>query len=194
LKSSSTLKSELTRKGIHVLIAFVPFLASSIGRSHTALLMMVGILFYTCAESMRFLGFSPPLVSSVTGAVLRVREYGRFAGGPVTLGLGALLALLLFPPPIAAAAIYALAFGDSAATLVGRFIGRFRPAFLSGKSVEGSLACFTFSFLSAYLVLRDWKSALAMGIAAMITDALPLKDFDNLLLPLAAGIGAVVMR
>jgi dolichol kinase len=193
LKSSSALKSELVRKGIHILIAFVPFLASSIGRSHTALLMMGGILFYTCAESMRFLGFSLPLVSSVTGSVLRVREYGRFAAGPITLGLGSLLTMLLFPPAIAAAAIYALAFGDSAATLVGRFIGRFRPAFLSGKSVEGSLACFTFSFLPAYLVLRDWKSALAVGLAAMITDALPLKDFDNLLLPLAAGVGAVMV-
>jgi dolichol kinase len=177
-----------------MLIAFVPFLSSSIDRSHTALLMMVGILFYTCAESMRFLGFSLPLVSSVTGAVLREREYGRFAGGPVTLGLGALLALLLFPPSIAAAAIYALAFGDSAATLVGRFIGRLRPAFLSGKSIEGSLACFTVSIFSAYYALRDWKSALVMGFVAMVVDALPLKDFDNLLMPLAAGLGAMIVR
>jgi dolichol kinase len=193
LKFSSELKSELVRKGIHLLIALVPFFAS-LDRSHTALLVMAGILFYAWAESMRFLGFSPPLISSVTESVLRDREYGRFAAGPVTLGLGALLALLLFPPGIAAASIYALAFGDSAATLVGRFLGRLRPAFLAGKSLEGIIACFAASFLSAYIVLRSWKSALAMGLAAILVDALPLEDLDNLLLPLAAGLGALAVR
>jgi len=80
---------------------------------------MGGILFYTCAESLRFLGFSLPVVSSLTAAVLRKKEQGRFALAPVTLGLGALLALLFFPPLPAAAAIYALAFGDSASLLIG---------------------------------------------------------------------------
>jgi dolichol kinase len=155
---------------------------------------MVGILFYTWAEGMRFLGFSLPLISRVTEAVLRKREEGRFALAPATLGLGTLLSMLLFPPAVAAAAIYALAFGDSAASLVGKFLGRLRPAFLMGKSLEGSLACFAASAVAGFLVFHDWKTASVVGAASMLVDSLPFKDFDNLLLPLVAGLSALVFH
>ena len=191
VKMIRELKAELARKSIHILVALVPSLAA-INLSNTALLLMGGVLFYTWAESMRFLGFTLPVISSVTEAVLRKREQGRFALGPVTLGLGALLSLLIFPPNVATAAIYALAFGDSAAGLIGRFLGRIRPAFLAGKSLEGSLACFVFASLAGFLVFREWKIALAVGLGSMLADALPVKDFDNLLLPLAAGFCALV--
>ena len=187
------LKAELTRKSVHLLIAVVPTLAA-INRSHTALLLMAGTLCFSCAESLRFLGFSPPLISSVTETVMRKREQGRFILAPITLGLGALLALLVFPPPAAAAAIYALAFGDSVSCLVGKFLGRLRPGFLFGKSVEGSLACFAASSLTAFAVFRDWKTALAVGAASVFIDALPLEDYDNLLLPLAAGLAAQLFQ
>ena len=187
------LKAELARKGIHVLIAVVPGLAS-LSLSNTALLLMVGTLFYTLAESMRFLGFSLPMISPLTEAVLRKREQGHFALAPVTLGLGALLALLLFPAPVAAAAIYALAFGDSASSLVGKSLGRMRPAFLKGKSLEGSLACVITSFFAAFFVFREWKTALAVGLASLLIDALPLREYDNLFLPLAAGLAALIFQ
>ena len=185
------IKAELGRKAIHLLIALVPTLAA-LDYSNTALLLMVGILLYTGAESMRFLGFSPPLISSVTAAVARDREQGHFVLAPVTLGLGALVALILFPPQIARAAIYALAFGDSAASLAGKCFGRIRPAFLAGKSVEGSLACFAAAAMAGFLVLHDWRIAISMGTASMIVDTLPFEDFDNLFLPLAAGLAALV--
>jgi len=149
---------------------------------------MGGVFFYACVETLRFLGFSPPLVSSVTKTVLRERESGRFALGPITLGLGALLAMLLFPPQAAAAAIYVLAFGDSAATIVGGFLGRIRPAFMGGKSLEGSLACFSAAALATFLVLSDWRIAVATGLVSMLVEAFSFRDFDNLLLPLAAGL------
>jgi len=183
-------KSELLRKAVHILIALVPGLAA-IHLSNTILLLMGGVLFYTWAESMRFLGFTLPAISPFTASVLRKRELGRFALGPITLGLGTLLSLLIFPPNVAAAAIYALAFGDSAAGLVGRFLGRFRPAFLAGKSLEGSFACFAVAFLAGFMVFREWKIAVAIGLGSMLADALPIKDFDNLLLPLLAGLCAM---
>jgi phytol kinase len=182
---------ELLRKSIHMLIALVPSLAA-IDRSNTALLLMAGVLFYFCAESLRFLGFSLPLVSSVTRVVSRKREQGHFALAPVTLGLGALLAISIFPPTAASAAIYALAFGDSFSTLTGKFLGRIRPAFLFGKSVEGSLACLAVSTLVGYLVFSNTKTALAVGFASVLVDALPIREFDNILLPLVAGFAALV--
>ena len=191
MSKSGEFRAELARKGIHLLIALVPSLAA-LDRSNTALLLMGGILFYTWAEGLRFLGFSPPLISPVAAVVLRKREKGHFALGPVTLGLGALLALLLFPPSVAAVAVYVLAFGDSASSLAGRFLGRIRPAFMAGKSLEGSLACFAVSTLIGFLVSTDWRIALAVGLVAMLVDALPLDEFDNLFLPLAAGMAALV--
>ena len=187
------LKPELIRKSLHLLIALVPILAA-LNRSHTALLLMGGILFYTWAESLRFLGFTLPFISSTTAVVSRKWETERFSLGPVTLGLGALLALLLFPPQAAAVAIYSLAFGDSTATLAGKFLGRIRPAFMAGKSLEGSLACFIASFLVAFLVLRDWKIALVAGLASAVAEALPTKDFDNILLPLASGLAVLLCK
>jgi dolichol kinase len=184
------LLAEFTRKAFHLLIALVPFLAER-NRSNTVLLLMIGVLIYTCAESLRFLGFSTPFVSSVTAAVSRRREHGRFVLGPVTLGLGALFPLLLFPPPVAALAVYVLAFADSASTLIGKFLGRFRPSFLCGKSIEGSLTCFTITVLICFFIFRDWPTALAVGLASTLVDALPLREFDNLLLPLAVGFTAL---
>lgn len=185
--SGKTWKHEVIRKALHMLIALVPAL-SAVNRSHTALLLMAGTLFYASAESMRFLGFTTPLVSPLTKVAIREREEGHFALGPVTLGLGALLALILFPHRAAAAAVYALAFGDSAATLTGKFLGRIRPAFMAGKSVEGSAACFLVSAAAGLLVFGDWKAALAAGAASALAEALPLGDFDNLSLPLAVGV------
>ena len=183
------MKSELVRKSIHILIALVPSLAS-ISRSHTSLLLMCGVLFYACLETLRFTGFSPPFFSSIIKTGAREQEKGNFVLGPVTLGLGALLALILFPPQAAAVAVYAQAFGDSAATLTGKFLGRIRPRFMAGKSVEGSLACCAVTALLCFLVFGDWRIALATGLVSMLVEAFSSQDFDNLLLPLSAGFTA----
>ena len=186
-----TIRSELIRKGIHILIALTPGLAA-LNHSHTALLLMGGVFFYALVEGLRFVGFAPPFISSITNKVIRGRDHGRFELGPVTLGLGALLAILLFSPPAAAVAIYILAFADSAATLMGKFFGRIRPAFMAGKSLEGSLACFVVAALICFHVFRDWRVAVATGIASMVVEAFSVRDFDNLLLPLAAGLTATL--
>ena len=186
------MKAELLRKGIHSLIAFIPLLAVY-NRSLTAMLLMIGILFYVFAESFRYLGFSPAFISSITTIVLRKKEEGHFALAPVTLGIGALLSILIFPPEVATLSIYILAFGDSAGTIVGKFFGRLRPAILLGKSIEGSLACFTVSFIAAYIVINNWKIALAAAFAALIIDMIKLGDLDNILMPLAAGFSASIM-
>lgn len=188
--SPKNIKAELLRKGIHLLIALVPALAA-FDLANTALLLMLGMLFYASAESLRFLGFPLPLISSITATVSRRREQDCFVLGPVTLALGALLSILLFPAPVAALAIYILAFSDSASALIGKSLGRFRPAFLAGKSVEGSVACFAATFLICFFVLSDLKTALAVAFASTLADALPLGDFDNLVIPLVAGVTAL---
>jgi dolichol kinase len=152
------------------------------------LFLAAGTLGYACMEYLRLEGVQVPLVSSLTGMASRPRDRGRFVMGPVTLGLGAMLALLLYPSPAASIAIYALAFGDGFASLVGRFFGRLRPAFLCGKSVEGSLACFTAVFIAAGRVTPDFRIAFAAACTASAVEALPLEDYDNIALPVTVGL------
>jgi dolichol kinase len=180
------LKTELIRKSLHFLIALSPSMAA-MNRPLTVLILMAGTLAYTWMETLRLSGITVPLVSSLTSMASRSRDLGHFVVGPVTLGLGALLALLLYPSPAASIAIYALAFGDGFASLIGKFFGRLRPAFLFGKSVEGSLACFTAVFIAAYRVSGRFGLAFAAAFTAMAVEALPLEDYDNLALPVAVG-------
>jgi dolichol kinase len=123
----------------------------------------------------------------------RPRDADRFVMGPITLGLGAFLALVIFPPQIAAIAVYALAFGDGFASLVGKFCGRIRPVFLKGKSVEGSLACFTAVFVTTYAVSQNIGVSMAAAAAATVTEAFPLGDYDNIALPAAVGFAVMCL-
>jgi len=182
-------KTEMVRKAIHFLIALSPAMAA-INYPLTVIALMAGVLGYTVMEQLRLAGVEVPLVSSLTSMASRPRDMGNFVLGPVTLGIGALLALLLFPSPAACIGIYALAFGDGFAGLAGKLFGRIRPAFLLGKSVEGSLACFTATFISAYLVSQNYIVSLFAAFTAMTVEALPLEDYDNVALPLV--VGAVV--
>jgi dolichol kinase len=180
-------RSEILRKSIHFLIGLSPILAA-FNYPVTVVLLLAGILAYVQMESLRLAGIRIPLVSSLTDTASRPRDRGGFVLGPVTLGLGALLTLVMYRSPAASIAIYALAFGDGFASLVGRFLGRVRPAFLRGKSLEGSLACFTAVLISAYGVSRDYRIALTAAVVATVTEALPLEDYDNLVLPLVVGL------
>ncbi|MDR2760215.1 MAG: phosphatidate cytidylyltransferase [Spirochaetaceae bacterium] len=184
------IKVELIRKSIHFLIALSPVMAAA-NRTVTVGLLMIGTLGYAVMETLRLRGIAVPVISSLTNMASRPKDKERFVLGPITLGLGALLALLLYPAPAASIAIYALAFGDGFASLVGKLFGRLRPAFLCGKSLEGSLACFTAIFFAAYGVFPDYRAAFWAALTGTLVEALPLGDYDNIFLPVT--VGFVVM-
>jgi dolichol kinase len=181
------LKAELVRKSLHVLIGFAPLLVLW-NYTGTLILIAAGILVYVFFEILRRNGIRIPVVSFLTDFASRRRDRGRFVLGPVTLGAGALISLLVFPPVTAAVAVYTLAVGDSVSSLAGKFFGRWRPAFLCGKSVEGSLACFAAVFLCSWLASGSPSAALVAALAATVAEALPLKDWDNIFIPLATGL------
>ena len=95
---------------------------------------------------------------------------------------------MLYPSPAASIAIYALAFGDGFASLIGKLFGKRRPRFLQGKSIEGSAACFIAVFFSAYAVSFRYSVALTAALTAAVVEALPLEDYDNIALPLSVGL------
>ncbi|MDR2305021.1 MAG: phosphatidate cytidylyltransferase [Treponema sp.] len=181
------LRTEIVRKSIHFLIALSPLMASY-NRLLTMLFLMTGTLFYVYLESLRLAGIKVPLVSALTSAASRFRDEGHFVLGPVTLGLGALLALLLYPPPAASIAIYALAFGDGFASLAGKLFGQIRPPPLFGKSLEGSSACFIAVFIAAFRVSGDLRVSCIAALTAAAVEVLPLEDIDNLVIPVTVGL------
>ncbi len=186
----SELKHEILRKTLHVLIGFTPLLVQVIGQVYTISLLGTGILFYTLSEYFRIIGIRIPLISKLTELSMRDRDRNKFVLGPVTLGLGAMLALLLYPDPAASAAIYALAFGDGLSSLAGKAFGTVKIPGTGGKSVEGSITCFIavlFSILFLVPSIDPFKASL-IALVATALEALPSKDFDNLILPVGTGL------
>lgn len=187
---SRDLQTEIIRKSIHVSIALVPTVVALTSRTTTLALLALGTLLYAVAETSRRQGHRIPIISRITE--LSSRGGDRFALGPVTLGLGAMLALMLYPDPAATIAIYAMAFGDSAASVVGKLVGRIRIPGAGGKTVEGSLACGLAVATVAAAVTGRPEIAVTVAIAAMVFEALPTRDADNLVLP--AGVGLVAAQ
>ncbi len=189
---SAEIRTEIVRKSLHLLIGLVPMLATW-NFGVTVLLLSSGILVYSYSELMRLRGFDIAVISRLTAIAARRRDAGKFVYGPVTLGIGALLALMLYPEPAASIAIYALAFGDGLSSLVGKAFGSIRIPFTGGKSVEGSLTCFVAVLCSAYAVTGDAPRSAAIALIATVTEAIPSKDMDNILLPMLVGLAAVAI-
>jgi dolichol kinase len=186
------LKRELIRKGLHISVALAPTLAS-FHYTGTLAFLALGTAGYALLEMLRHRGTEVPLVSLLTRLSARYKDGDRFVLGPLTLGLGALLTLLCFPPMPAAVGIYALAFGDSLSSLVGKFLGRLRPRFLGGKSLEGAAVCFAASFTAAFLLSHRPLPSAAAALAATVADSLPLGNWDNIVIPLLAALQWVLM-
>jgi dolichol kinase len=184
-------KSECIRKSIHFLIAFTPLLAA-VDRNFAMIALTLGIIFYIYLETLRLSGIEVPFFSIITRKASRPRDNNRFVLGPVTLGLGALLALLFLPETAANIAIFALAFGDGFASLIGRVFGHIRPAFLLGKSLEGSVSCFFSVFIASWYICGNAAASFTSASAATLCEALPLGDYDNIVIPLAAGFAAKI--
>lgn len=180
------IETELLRKSIHLLIAAVPLLAA-IDVSAALTLLGTGAIIYTYSEMSRRAGYSIRFISSITFAAARDRDAGRFVLGPVTLALGAMVALLLYPLPAASIAIYALAFGDGLSSLIGKLFGRIHLPFTGGKTVAGSLACFAAVFVIAFRSSGRIVPSLLVAAGATALEALPTKDLDNIILPVGTG-------
>jgi len=186
------IRIELVRKSIHLMVGFVPTLAA-FNLNLTLGLLASGTLMYALSESLRMSGIDVPVVSRVTALAARRRDSGKYVMGPVTLGLGALLSLLFYPNPAASIAIYALAFGDGLSSLVGKLFGTVRLPFTGGKSLEGSLTCLVAVFVASMAVRGEILPSLGIAVFATAVEAMPLKDLDNIALPVLTGALATLL-
>lgn len=188
---SREIRTELFRKSIHLMVGTVPLLAR-LDLNVTISLLAAGIIVYAWAEWLRLNGRDVPLISEITRLASRDRDRNKLVLGPITLAMGALLCLLLYPNPAATIGIYALAFGDGLSSVVGKIFGRIKLPLTGGKTLEGSLTAFTVIFLAVFAQTNNVRPAVTVAAAGTILEALPLEDLDNLVIPLGVGLAVVL--
>ncbi len=177
---------ELFRKSIHICSSFVPlFLKLAYWPVIGLLVFALGV--YIISEILRSKDINIPVISKVTEIAARKRDENHFVMGPVTLVCGILLAALLLPLDCARVGIFALAFGDGLASLVGKLVGKITIPGAHGKTAAGSLTCFFAVFVSTFCCCGNCFVALIVALCAMLIEVLPLADFDNLIIPPAIG-------
>ena len=181
-----SLRKEFFRKTIHICTAFVPLMLH-FSRAGTLFCLCIAGILYIIAESLRSNGHEIPLISDITAAAARKRDENKFVLGPVTLVCGIVAASILWGENAAAVGILALAFGDGLASLAGKTFGKIRVPYTHGKTVEGSLTCYAAIFCSTFFVTNDCLVALIVATVGAFIEVLPLKDFDNLLIPVLLG-------
>ncbi|MDR0977726.1 MAG: hypothetical protein LBL71_01630 [Endomicrobium sp.] len=107
----------------------------------------------------------------------RLNEADKMSGLIWTLS-GAFISIILFRNRnIVFASFLYLAFGDTAAALAGKTLGKHKFT-VTGKSLEGSMACFTVCFIIG-LFLFNMRFALIGAVVASLIEAVPWILNDN---------------
>jgi dolichol kinase len=191
-----TLRHELARKAIHLASAVVP-VSYALGLPRETLLLLLGgalAIALTVELMRRHLPSARAAFERRVGVLLREHERGRWSGA-TWMAIAYLLSVALFPRAVAVAAMLAVALGDAAAAIVGRWSGA-RAAARTGaatgrKTWAGSIACAVATALGALLVARLGPgTALACGLAAALAERPDVPIDDNVRVALAAGGGA----
>ncbi len=185
-KQLNSLRKEFFRKTIHICTAFVP-LFLTLSKTFVTIALFAAGLLYVVAETLRSNGYEIPLISDITAAAARKRDENKFVLGPVTLVAGIIASIILWNQRAATVGIFALAFGDGLASLAGKTFGKVRIPYTHGKTVAGSLTCFAAIFISAWCVTQKSFASLVIACCGVLIEVFPLKDFDNLLIPIALG-------
>ena len=183
---------ETFRKTIHLCAALVPLFARYFFYP-TIIALSAITFFYVIFEILRLKGYQIFMISNITGFAARERDKGKFVLGPVTLSIGVISTLLIFPFREASIGIMALALGDGLASLVGKFWGRQHLNISKDKTIAGSIACFTAVFIYNNSIIRSFIKIFFISAIAAGTEALPLKDFDNILIPLVCAGAALIL-
>ena len=118
-----------------------------------------------------------------------IREHEQFGLlGSTYLLLAGLLAVAVFPQPVAGAALGFTVLGDAVAALVGKAWGRTR---FFNRTIEGGLgglaACLAWAAFLVTAGFLTWPVALAGALVASLVEILPIPLDDNLGITLTAG-------
>jgi dolichol kinase len=125
---------------------------------------------------------------------MRACEVNRLSGIPHYLA-ATILAISIFPKPVAILSILYLALGDPIASLIGILYGSEGPRFASGKSLVGTTAGVLTCALATGLFLKtspvsslNWMLLTVVGgLAGGLAELVPLEVDDNFSIPVISG-------
>ncbi len=177
---------EIRRKIVHLATLVIP-VGYALTSQETVLLFVIPL--FLCLLAVDVLRHFHPGMAALFkkyffGRVLREEEKPTLMGSTYFL-FSTILAVLLFPKPVAVVSLLILILSDTAAALVGKGIGRVR---IFGKTLEGSAAFFVTSLLIVWLypgLDRFWGTLAAL--AGTLIELLPVRVNDNLSIPLVTG-------
>ena len=183
------MRREIQRKLFHLATVAVPLLVWVLPRPAAVAMLGAGVVAALGIEWSRLrVRWVRYRFLRSTRTMLRPHERRGLAGA-TWMAVAYLAALLLFPKPVAVAAMLFNGLGDSAAALVGRRWGRHRTAW--GKSWEGASAALGVCLLVGLAVPGvGIAGALAGAATAATLEFLPLPLDDNLRITLGGGAAA----
>ena len=191
---SPSFLSELRRKAIHLCLLVLPLdllfevLPWPRGRGQWTLLLLVLAFGALALDVLRLQEQRVRrLFHDFLGGMLREHEELGLLGSTYLL-LAALLAVDIFPRPVAAAALGFTVLGDAFAAIVGKACGRRR---IFRKTLEGALggfgACLVWAAFLATTGHLPWGVLLVGASVASLAELLPIPLDDNLAMTLMAG-------
>jgi dolichol kinase len=190
------MRRELARKAIHVSSTAVPLLVWLVPRP-VAVAVLVPVALLALAIDFARHRIRPIRYHFLrrTRTMLRPHERRGLAGA-TWMAMAYAAALLLFPKPVAVAAMLFNGLGDAAAALVGKRWGRRRTAW--GKSWEGFAAGLATDLavgLGMWMLAPaavPLAGALLGALVAAAVELAPLPLDDNVRVTLAGGAGIVL--
>ena len=194
LENPLKISRRASRKFLHAMIGNLPFVIPFFSWRLAPFLVAAPFIAVTFAASP----YSPfRSLREMLGGLSDLTEEGHHLGLILYSISYTLLALLFAPKPyVIAAGVLPMAHGDSAAALIGERYGSRGHKIVGEKSLEGSLAMFTASFLVVAASLAFFSSfypftvaeklfpAVAVAIVVTVVECLSPRGFDNLTVPL----------
>jgi dolichol kinase/phosphoserine phosphatase len=175
-------KREFFRKGIHIFGSLFALLA--LHHKMAALLALGGIIvLYLLSELSRILGVSVVFLSYITKKAQRKRETRGIIFGPVLLGCGMLITILIYDFKVYLPAILIVSVSDTLSALVGMRFGKTLLFGLKNRTLIGS----SVFFLSACLILYftvPLRLVLPAAVLSTLIEIIPYYNIDNFLIPL----------
>jgi len=196
LPGALQVSQKTSRKFLHAMIGNLPFVIPFFTSNIYPALVAAPFILVTFLASP----YSPFKNDKLEGLASITEE-----GHPLGLVLYAisysLLALFFASEPyIVAAGILPMAYGDSAASLVGEKYGKRRYNFVASKSLEGSIAMFCCSLLSSTIGLVFFSrfylfevsnvilATIAVVSVTTLAEGMSPKGFDNLTVPILGAL------